>query len=76
MGRRQYLTIRKRRCNEQQTLKQRKKEKLFKKSRLIQHVYGMRGSITPSSCVVSKSSDVATIDLDVKRKDTECVMDN
>lgn len=29
----------------------------------------MQGSITPSSCVVSKSSDVATID--VERKDIE-----
>lgn len=69
MGRRQYLTVRKRRCNERQTLKQKKEEKLLKKTRLIQRVYGIQGSIAPSSCV-SGSSDAATMDME--REDTEC----
>ena len=72
MGRRQYMTVRKRRCNERQTLKQRKEEKLLKKTCLIQRVYGIQGSIAPNSCV-SESSDAA-VDMERMRKtkDAEC----
>ena len=51
MGRRQYMTVRKRRCNERQTLKQRKEEKLLKKTRLIQRVYGI---LHPTAVSVSQ----------------------
>jgi len=73
MGRKQFLTVRKRRCNERQTLKQRKQEKLLKKTHLIQRVYGIQGSIAPKSCV-SESNDDATMDMEreEKIKDTEC----
>ena len=71
MGRRQYLTVRKRRCNERQILKQRKKEKLIKKTSLVQRVYGIQGSIAPNSCF-SKSSGVAMdMERKGKTKDTE-----
>ena len=71
MGRRQYLTVRKRRCNERETLKQRKEKVLFKKTRLIKCVYGsIQGSIAPSGCVIDMSSDTATMDME--RNDTEC----
>ena len=64
MGRRQYLTVRKRRCNEHQILKQRKEAVLLKKTRLVQRVYSVEGSIAPNSCI-DKSRDVA---MDMKRK--------
>ena len=55
MGRRQYLTVRKRRCNERQALKKKKEEKLLKKT---QRVYGKQDSILPGDYVVSESSGI------------------
>jgi len=42
MGRRQFLTVRKRRCNERDTLKSKKqdKNKSFARARVVKHVYG------------------------------------
>ena len=67
MGRRQYLTVRKRRCNERQVLKKRKEEKLLEKT---QRVYGMRDPILPSNHVVSKSSGIPNCE-DVSQSSTE-----
>ena len=68
MGRRQQLTVRKRRCNERQTLKQKKRQSTC----LVQHVYGIQDSIAPNSCV-SESSDAA---MDMKRQRTQNVIDS
>lgn len=71
MGRRQYLTVRKRRCNERQKLKQRKEEKLLQKSRLVQRVYGIEGSIAPNSSLNKSSHGSMDMERKEKAKDTE-----
>jgi len=46
MGRRQFLTVRKRRCNERNTLKSKKQDKneSFARARLFKHVHGTIGN--------------------------------